>query len=231
MVTEVTDIFPGSEGMAWHQLPADGHPVEFLGRFLRSVDTDDGERTRWAELRLYRIIDTNLAHSAALPATDENRDMYGKQMWLLYTIGHSLVYHAADGCTRGLRLPAGEFPARAREEDLDNLEPCPVCRPPDWDSADPGTELRLEVTWYSYTPCQSAEKVIRSLWREPRCVNCRHKPHKGTTCRHAGPSGTCTCADYAEAPRQLSQPGHNLIEEVRRVDPLIDTAAGQANRL
>jgi hypothetical protein len=213
-------VFPGSEGMTWHTLPADGHPVKFFGKLLSETDTDDRERLRWAELRLYRIIDTNAGHDDSLEDGDENKRMYGQPMWLLYTVGHSLVYHKLGTCQGGIMLRVADF--RARAEFPDELEPCPRCKPAqDWEALDPQEKLRLEVRWYSYTPCQSAGKVIESLWRDPQCLTCQDRAHQNRTCSQ------CGCRNYREAPRQLSVPGHQLIEQVRLIDAEIDLAAGQ----
>jgi hypothetical protein len=217
--------FPVPDGFTWHELPTDAQPLVFLGRHLETEDTDDGDRPRWTELRLYRVIDTHPEHDDSLPPGNENRGMYGKQMWLLYTIAHSLIYHAVDGCAKGVATLISDFPAKA--EDLGGLEPCPQCLPPDWESLPGDARLRLEMPWYPYTICQSPEKVIRALQREARCEDCqetcRRKPHRGVC--------SCGCRSYREEPRTLSGPGHNLIEKVRRIDPDIDAAAGQKVRI
>ena len=211
-------VFPGAEGMTWTTLPADGHPIKFLGRLLSETDTDDRERLRWAELRLYKIIDTNPAHDDSLPGEDEDHGMYGKPMWLLYTVGHSLVYHQLGACPGGIIVRKADIAVRA--DNPGDLEPCPKCRPQDWTQMADDQKLRLEVTWYSYTPCQSAEKVIQSLWRNLQCLTCHDEAHQDRVC------GRCGCRRYREAPRQLSVPGHQLIEQVRLLDEEIDRAAG-----
>jgi hypothetical protein len=195
-----------SAGMRHFELPAGEETLDFTGRLLAAVDNDRGDRPRWAELRLYKILDST----------------EGKEIWLIYTIGHTLVYHCGNSpCNRGIPVPVEEFAARA--EDPGNAEPCEVCKPADWQDASPGTLFELEVTWYSYTPCSSAEKVLDALRREPRCKNCRHKPHETYRC-------WCDCRDYAEAPRPLSVPGARLVESVKAIDPDIARAAGRKVR-
>jgi hypothetical protein len=208
---------PVTEYMRHYRLPAGEETLDFTGRLIDKTDTDSGDRLRWAELQLYKILDTNPEHDGNCP-DEENRNMLGKELWLLYTIGHTLVYHAADGCKKGVRMPARDFPSRA--ENVNELEPCEECNPGDWQGSE--EEFRLEITWYSYTPCQSAERVIESLYREPRCSSCRHKPHEGY-CR-------CGCERYREAPRSLSNPGRQLIEQVRQVDPEIARAAAKVRK-
>lgn len=219
--------FPGIEipaDMRYHELPAEDETLEFWGKLLASEDTDTGDSLRWAELQLYRIVDTNPEHDSRLPASDENRGMYGKQMWLLYTIGHSLVYHATGtSCRGGKQVPAGEF--RTRAEDPFELVPCPDCSPDDWDAVGEDTLFRLEMPWYTYIPCQTPKKVVESLYRKPRCQNCRDEPHKGGSCRR------CGCDSYREAPRVLSVPGRALLEKVAQVDPEIERAMAKVKRL
>lgn len=191
-------------GMKQHELPTREESLEFTGKLIHAEDNDQGDRPRWAELRLYRILVTN-----------PDDDLFGQEMWLLYTIGHTMVYHAQHGCNKGIVLPAGDFPEQA--EDSGGLEPCVRCRPPEWESADPETLLRLEVTWYTYTPCKTAESVYNGLCREASCDACGHKPHKTYAC-------SCGCEDYEEAPRVLSVPGRRLWEQARRLDPDIAKA-------
>ena len=217
-------------GMKLYELPTGDYPLVFWGRFLEEEDTDDGKRKRWAHLMLFGIIDTNPAHDSSLPPEDENYQMYGKTMYLLYTIGHTLVYHDEDAaCRGGVRMRVSEFSRKTADfphgDDDPDLEPCEECSPGDYHSAAPGDFFRLEITWYSDTPCQSADKLIRSLYRDPRCSNCRHKPHEGRRCYQ------CTCPQYKEAPRSLSGPGRNLLEKVRDQEPEIAKAMGTKRRL
>ena len=217
-------------GMMHYELPTGDYPLEFWGRFIHEVDTDNGERVRWAHLLLFRIIDTNPEHNSSLKEEDEDRDMYGKEMYLLYTIGHTLVYHREDApCRGGVRVKVSEFGRKSadfpREEDDPDLEPCDVCSPRDYHLSGPDDFFRLEITWYKYYPCQTADKLIRSLYRDPRCVNCRHKPHEGRKCHD------CRCTNYQETPPVLSTPGRQLLDEVRDAEPEIARAMGTKKRL
>lgn len=211
-------------GMRYCELPAEDETLQFWGKFLGAEDTDNGDSLRWAELRLYRIIDTNPAHDHSLPASDENRDMFGREMHLLYTVGYSLVYHETGaGCRGGKQVAAGDF--RDHTENWSDLLACPECLPGDWEMVPPETIFRLELPWYTYIPCQSPQKVIASLHRKPRCQNCRHEPHKRDQCRR------CDCERYSEAPRVLSLPGRLLLEKVAKIDPDIAQAMAKVKRL
>lgn len=192
-------------GMKHHELPAGEETLDFYGRLICSVDNDRGDRPRWAELRLYKVM-------------FEEGENGGTEGWLVYTVGHTLVYHAYNSeCNKGIAVRACDFPERA--EDADALEGCIECRPGDW-TADPQKLYELEVTWYSYTPCPTADKVLDALRRDARCKHCAHKPHETYQC-------WCRCERYEEAPRYLSVPGRRLIEQARHLDKDIARAAAR----
>jgi hypothetical protein len=205
-----TDGLAIPAGMRHYELPTREETLDFTGKLICAEDNDQGDRPRWAELRLYKILVTN-----------PDDDLFGQQAWLLYTVGHTMVYHRADGCNRGILLPAGDFDEQA--EDPEGLEPCVRCRPPQLDATHPDTPLRLEVTWYTYTPCETPDMVYSSLCRELQCKNCGDKPHKTYAC-------SCGCEDYEPAPRVLSVPGRRLWEQARRLDPDIAKAAARKVR-
>jgi hypothetical protein len=220
-------------GMKFYELPTGDYPLEFWGRFIHEEDTyevtSSRESRRWAHLLLFAAVDTNPAHNLDLPPEDEDYGMYGKELYLLYTIGHSLVYHDQDSaCRGGARVKVADFAKKNVDvpfsEDDPDLEPCEVCEPADYHLAPPDEIYKLEITWYSYTPCQSADKLIRSLYRDPRCERCRHKPHEQRRCY-------CKCATYKEAPRTLSTPGRNLLEGARDQEPEIARAMGMKKRI
>lgn len=197
-----TTLPPIPEDMMHYQLPE----ADFWGKFLAEADTDNGRSPRWAQLQLFVIINTN-------PARKE----FGEQMWLLYTTGHSLVVHSLDGCGLGLMAKAHEFPD-ITAEDPEDLVACPECHPGDWTLNSDG-EYSLEVARHTSIPCQSAEKVIRSLCRDPRCETCKHPAHANRNCGH------CGCDAYVAEQPTLSAPGRQLVEKARRLDPEIDRAA------
>lgn len=200
-MTDVT-LPPIPEDMTYHQLPEAG----FWGKFLAEADTDNGRNPRWAQLQLFAIIDTNPAHKE-----------FGERIWLLYTTGHSLVVHSLDGCGLGLMARAHEFPLITVEAP-DDLVACAECHPQDW-TANPEGQYSLEVARYTSIPCQSAEKVIRSLCRDPRCETCKHFPHANRDCPR------CGCGDFTPEMPTLSGPGRQLVDIARKLDPEIDRAA------
>jgi hypothetical protein len=202
-------------GWQSYELPVDAvskETIEFYGKLLGTVDNDGGDRPRWAELRLYKAF------------SEESR----QDIWLLYTIGHTLVYHRSgrrsSRCQgKGETVNALQIPAYA--EDEDNLDPCVFCNPPDWEDAADDDLFDLELTWYTPTPCSTAERVYNALRREARCANCTHKSHEDRQC------WTCECTDYAEGPRTLSIPGRKLWDQARAADPEIAKAAVRKVRL
>ena len=211
------------DGMTLQELPLDDGTLQFWGEFLDREESGSADDSRWTELNLYRIIDDDPSHDSSLPAKDENRDMYGRQMWLLYTIAHSLVYHSRNGCGRGVRMKVSDLVTR--EIDPEGLEACERCCPSPVLDAFPEAEFRIEIPLHFYTPCQNAQKLMRSLWRDPRCENCHDRAHEDGRCRK------CGCDHYVEARRTLSIPGRNLLERVAQQDPGIAAAMTTTKRL
>lgn len=204
-------------GMTWNELPADGEILEFWGCFIDKTDTDDGSSDRWTELQYWFMLDSDPDHDDSLPLADENRGMFGKQMRLVYTIGHSLVWHRhPDGCGKGVRYPGSEFPSRT-PENPESLVPCKICRPAEWGQF-PEKDFCLEVAWYSYTACRTPAQVITAL---SRCAKCWDRPHEGGRCRR------CGCASYSGL---LTTPGRTLVEQVKDRDPELAQAAVRTKR-
>ena len=202
----MNDAAYSQPGITAFELPTNDAPISFEGWFIGSLDNGGGERLRWAELHLYRW----------LPEAG------GEAGFILYTIGHTLVYHYFNGeCGKGEAYPVSDFPeqyALGRIEDPDELEPCDKCRPDDWRTAPPEQEFEVEVTWYKWTACKNAEELLLAGRKEARCRNCLCRPHENRTC------STCTCTDYAESPRPLSIPMQRLLAKVRGTDPDIARA-------
>jgi hypothetical protein len=211
------------QGMTFHDLPAGEYRLQFWGRFLDEVDTDNGKRPRWAQLSLYRIIDDNPEHVDSWEFDDGNRGMYGREMWLLYTTGHTLLYHDID-CHQGVKVTKRDILGLGEDsvlniEDPDDLEPAEDCRPRDWHLAELDDEFRLETTWHSDVPCQTPAKVREAL---SKCGNCHDKPHQGACYK-------CGCANYRGV---LTSPGSKLWDQVCKLDPdLAGEAATRVRRL
>lgn len=211
------------DGMILQNLPAEDGNIEFWGTFLDSEESGSEHDSRWTELSLYKMIDTDSGHDSSLPSSDDNRNMFGQQMWLLHTVAHSVVYHGKNGCGRGVRMRVADFGSRLADPEV--LERCERCDPEVWWESSPDAEFRVEVPLYFYTACQTPQKVIRSLWREPRCENCHDRAHEDGKCRK------CGCTQFREAKRTLSIPGRNLLERVAQKDPEIAAAMSVTKRL
>jgi hypothetical protein len=207
----------------WELPIEDGNTLNILGRRIDGVDNDSGDRLRWAQLQLFKCIDRDPSHDDSLPPGNPNRGMYGKEIYLLYTTGHSVVVHDPSGIckTEGVRLPASRFPEE--NEDFRDLEPCPKCHPDlsvlpldgeeeDWEDLPPALEFNLEVSWYSHTLCRDAGLVIDAL---RKCRNCSHRSHRSWTC-------ACNCDEYLEGP--LTSPGRKLVEQCVPLDAGIAAA-------
>lgn len=179
-----------------YELPTNDSPLVFDGYFMDDLDNGGGDRPRWAVLYLYRWLQQDT----------------GNLGYILYTIGHSLIYHANNGeCGKGEAHAAREFEnlhAEGRIEDPEELEPCEKCQPADW-FADLDAEFEVEVTWYKYALCRDADELLLAGRKEAQCRNCWCKPHKGKRC------AACACEEYQEAPRPLSIPMQRLLAKVR----------------
>lgn len=181
---------------------------------VTEVDNDRGDRPRWAQIQLW---------SYDTPA--------GRQ-YLIYTIGHSVIYHVHGprGCGNGIPVTAAEFPtlgtpaAPIPAEPAADLDPCEDCQPPPWQDAPPSTLFNVEYTWYRHRKCADGDEVIDGLRRDPKCRNCWHRHKTGRPC-------WCRCDQYEESPRTLSIPGRQLVEQARRADPEIARAARRKLRL
>jgi len=181
-------------------LPTNDAPIEFDGEFIDSIDNGGGERLRWAELRLYWW------YPADRPVG-----------YILYTIGHTLVYHALDSeCNKGVVTRVENF-EDVTDEDPADLTACTECNPPDWRDLPDGEELELEVTWYRWVSCHDADELLLNLRKEPRCKYCAHRPHDRRRCY-------CSCETYEEGDRPLSIPGYRLLTQVKSRDAAIAAA-------
>lgn len=186
-----------------YELPTNDMPIEFDGWFIDSLDNGGKDRIRWAVLELYGW---------------QPRDG-GPLGYILYTIGHSLVYHSLDAeCNKGVVTTVGNI-GDVTPEPFGELEPCPDCEPPDLEDLTDDDQVEMEETWYKWAQCRNAEELLLALRKEARCRNCFHRPHEGHPC------GTCrACLQYEEAPRPLSIPGQRLLAQVKGREPEIARA-------
>lgn len=178
------------------ELPTLDIPIDFDGWLVGRLDNGGGDRLRWAVLELYRWQPLD----------------GGPLGYILYTIGHSLVYHALDsGCGRGVVTAVGNI-GEATPEPYAELEPCPDCAPGELDDMDAADQVEMERIWYKWTGCADAEELLLALRKEPKCKNCFHRPHDGRRCvQLAG----CRCEKFEEALRPVSSPGVRLLAQVK----------------
>jgi hypothetical protein len=214
-------------------------PTEFHGKLLGVVDNDRHGRPRWAELELYRYVDTDPEHVRYIddgglyndpPIVDEANSTYGKEMYLLHTMGHSVVYHRADSeCNKGITIPVEQFAKRA--EFPDDLEPCPECRPPAFADLDDDEELALEILRHLIHSCRNADSVLERLKRPSKmtCPQCNgHRSFPEFTRQVCD---KCRGRGFVGGPLQLTAPGARLIEIVKWKDEDIMRAVTRTVRL
>lgn len=219
--------------------------IELHGRKLGVVDNERRGRPRWAEIELYRYIDTDISHVVNVkgadgetlidpdtnePVINEEATTYGKVIYLLHTMGHSVVYHRHDGdCNRGIAVPVDEFEDRA--EFPEDLEPCEDCSPIDWRDVPAETIYDLEVLRHLIYPCKNPEAVLERLRRPskvtcPQCHGDRSYPQSTrAVCQK------CHGRGYVSGAQQLSAPGMRLVEMVKWKDDAIRQAAQRTVRL
>jgi hypothetical protein len=174
--------------------------LEFHGKLLGVVDNERRGRPRWAEIELYKYIDTDPAHISLNP----DLNTYGQQLYLLHTMGHSVVYHTPSGnCNRGILVPVKEIQDRA--EFPHDLEPCEECNPLRWEYSPEDSTVEVEVLRHLVYKCRTAEDVLAKLRRPPR----------------GGVPGAPV----------LSSPGQRLVELVKYKDDDIRLAAQRIVRL
>jgi hypothetical protein len=221
-------------------IPTEDGTWELYGRRLDSIDNDRRDRPRWAEIELLQYFDTNPAHDGTCP-DPEWRGKYGTQVWLIHTMGHSVLYHENNSeCNKGVEFPVGEFPERS-EFRVEELEPCEKCQPPDldftrasdggivWGDRTPaGMLLDLEMLWHTVVPCPVPESVLAGLRRPVKtpCVTCGGE---GKTL--AGVCGACKGKGLILGALTLTSPGKRLLQKVKFKDPAIRRATQETVQL
>lgn len=191
--------------------------LEFHGELAGEVDNDSGDRLRWAHLQLWRVIDTDTGHDNSLPEGNPWRGRYGQPVWLLYTIGHSLVVHdGGNECNRGIRVKAADFPRH--NADHQDLVPCPECEPSPWEGNPEGMYM-VETTWYTDIMCPDWDAVLTAL---SKCANCGDRAHPSRACR-------CGCRSFTRG--GLTSPGQRLVEQVTATDPQVAALMNRTRRI
>jgi hypothetical protein len=201
-MTDVQERQALPAGMQQLRLLVKQGSLHFTGVKLAEEDNDTGDRLRWAQLILFKGFGTNA----------ENPETYGREYYLLYAVGHSLVVHALDGC-RGTAAMVSKFSdpdGSAFNEDFKDLEACPDCDPDFTLDSPPDARFKVEVTRYSHTQHPSATALADAL---RKCRNCGHRPHDQR------PACGCGCKHYVKG--DLSQIGQRLLDKARDKDPAI----------
>ena len=195
------------------ELPTLDIPIDFDGWLVGRLDNGGGDRLRWAVLELYRW---------------QPRDG-GSLGYILYTIGHSVVYHTLDsGCGRGVVTEVGSI-EDVTPEPYDELTACPDCEPPDLDEMELAEQVEMEKVWYKWQKCADAEELLLALRKEARCQHCFHRPHQERRCSQLA---ACHCEKYEEAPRPISSPGVRLLAQVKgQLPDVMEAMSGKKIRL
>lgn len=120
--------------------------LEFEGKLIFEVSTENPNVPRWTEMQLYRFTD-------------------GTDRFLLHIIGRSVMVHEHDGaCNSGVPVKASKLP--------DDVELCSLCKPMDPDEVDDDYLFDIEEDRFTSHVCATAEEVITKL-RSPRQVGAR----------------------------------------------------------
>lgn len=160
--------------------------LEFPGELVTDSSSDDRTQPRWTDLTLYRVTD-------------------GSGRYVLQVVGRSVVYHAVNGCERGVHVNLADLADRYLDDACEDPvpEPCPECKPIDIEadlSEVPTADLtvKLEVDRYSAYECRGVPELLKRL----RLANGKY-----------------------------SMPALLLLDRAKRVDPAIADALSQVRRL
>lgn len=207
-------------------IPTMDGTIELHGIMLGVVDNERRGRPRWAEIELYKYIDTDIAHISDNP----DLNTYSQTLYLLHTMGHSVVYHRHEGdCNKGVAVAVEDFTERA--EFPRDLEPCEECLPDDWHSSPTGTIYDLEVLRHLIYKCRTAEATLERL-RRPSKQTCPHCQGSGSYPKFTRQlCDDCHGKGWVSGPPVLSSPGQRLVEIVKYKDPAIRAAAQRTVRL
>jgi hypothetical protein len=221
-MTEMAQELTFPDDMGPLEITTSEGTLTFHGKHLGTVDNERDGRPRWAELELYKYMSTDpdeVIESRVLG----NVKTFGRQMYLLHTMGHSVLYHKKNGCNKGVLVPVGDFAKRA--EFPEYLEPCPECRPPDWSTMDNETVMELEVIRHLIYKCATAVDLLAEL-RRPGKKSC---PGCGGV--RGGQCVRCRGKGWVPGPPTLSAPGARLVEMVKFRDEDIRKAASTTRKL
>ena len=116
--------------------------VEFRGVQLADVSTETPSSVRWTEISIYR--------------TEAGR-------YIIHRVGRSVLYHDHDStCNTGVPVAVGDL-VNLEDVEVDDLMPCPRCRPGDLDWLDPETVILRELDKHSVDVCDAGQVYDRLL--------------------------------------------------------------------
>lgn len=151
-------------------------PVRFSGRLIAHESTERSYTHRWITLDLYQKTS-------------------GAGGYVLHTVGWSVVYHRADGCSKGkfVRLPE-LLAALSDAEPCTDCEPQPIAAISELVAHDPGNtdSVRLEQPIFEVVEAADVESLLRQMEFVPK----------------RGRSGK----------RAISRPGMNLLDTAEQHD-------------
>jgi len=120
---------------------------QFEGELVAEVSTDDGERARWIEIKLYRRTDAD--------------------GWIIHRMSDSVLYHHIDTTCRTPKSARPGQPMTAADLQ-DGAEPCGNCRPPEPDDMPPDHPIRIEVARNVVHPWNTEKQVVDDLVMDRR---------------------------------------------------------------
>jgi hypothetical protein len=121
------------------RLPSDDGILEFAGKSIGKVSTEQPGKLRWVEIAIHKVMD-------------------GTGRYVLSRVGRSVVYHRDDGpCHRGSRVLA----VTVSKE----LKPCPMCQPSPVNviQMTPGSTIFVEADYHGAAICASAADLVSRL--------------------------------------------------------------------
>jgi hypothetical protein len=125
-----------------------------LAELVETIDSAEeflqGRPARWTDLYLYAV-----THSI------------GQYRYVLQVVMRSLVYHAVDGCSRGVKTTVERIKT-VDPQRYQDLEPCTKCEPGDVDKMEDTDRICVERDVYFAYECPTAGDVVDHLTKNGR---------------------------------------------------------------
>lgn len=132
-----------------------GETHDFDGELIAESSTDDGEKARWIEFKLYRL---------------------DKGGWCVHRLSDSVLYHRGDTACRTQKQARPGQPGFATDL-AEGSEPCAVCKPPGLAKMRPDEPVRIETARHNVHFLDTEQEVVDNLsidrrtakrfWSEP----------------------------------------------------------------